>query len=119
MKRTILLILFLLAACGLSHAQPDEAGFIYDARGKRDPFSPLVDADGRYRSEEGLVYSADELKLSGILWDPEGKSSCLINNQIVKVGESIYGFMLKRITKDSVIITQGEEELVLRLSEEK
>ena len=99
-------------------AQQQEA-FIYNDGGRRDPFLPLIDEGGRYRLDTELVYSSDELKLSGILWDPQGRSSCLINNQILEVGEVIGGFTVVEITKNSVLLSKEGKEHIIRLSEEE
>lgn len=93
--------------------------FIYNDRGKRDPMVPLVDKDGRYLLSGEEFYSFSNLRLSGILWDPLGKSSALINNQIIKVGESIWGFKVINITKDSVTFFKDGKDYIIRLSEEK
>ena len=118
MKSFIWLLIFLLFTFSFAFGQVEES-FIYDDKGRRDPFRPLVDEDGRYLLEADVVYSSDELNLSGILWDPRGRSSCLINDQIVRVGEFIYGFTVKNITKDSVTISKNGKEYILRLSIEE
>ena len=105
MRNLILLLLSLFLSFNLEVAQAEEA-FTYQDKGRRDPFRPLVDQNGRYLLETELDYSSGELNLSGILWDPQGKSSALINNQIVGIGESVCGFMVKDITKDSVTISR-------------
>ena len=111
------LSIFLLLTFNSAFGQVEES-FVYDDKGRRDPFRPLLDEDGRYLLEADVVYSSDELNLSGILWDPRGRSSCLINEQIVRVGESIYGFTVKNMTKDSVTISKNGREFILRLSNE-
>lgn len=118
MRLFICPLIFLYVTCAFAFAQEDES-FIYDDKGRQDPFSPVVGKNGRYLLETEVFYSPDELNLSGILWDPQGASSCLINNQIVKIGESIGGFMVENITKDSVTITKDGKEYILRLSIEK
>ena len=96
-----------------------EGSFVYTDNGRRDPCLPLVDESGRYLLDTESSDSSAELRLSGILWDPQGKSSCLINNQIVKVGESVSGFMIKSITKDTVTLSKDSKECILRLSIEE
>ncbi len=78
-----------------------------------------MDKDGRYLTEIELPSSSDVLNLSGILWDPEGKSSALINNQVVKIGESICDFTVDHISKDSVIISKEGKEFILKVSKEE
>ncbi|MBU4346426.1 MAG: pilus assembly protein PilP [Candidatus Omnitrophica bacterium] len=113
----IWLALFFLSSFSFAFGQTRES-FVYSDGNRRDPFIPLVDKDGRYLLGEEELYSSDELYLSGILWDPQGKSSCLINNQIVRVGESVYGFMIKNISKDSVTVSKEGKEYIIRVSTE-
>lgn len=116
MKNPVLLLIFLLFQSSFVCAQQEEETFIYNDKGKRDPFVPLVDESGRYLLDEEGFCSFDDLSLSGILWDPEGKSSALINNQIVKIGESIGGFKVTDVTKDSVVLFKNGKEYIMRLS---
>jgi len=118
MKSFIWLSIFLLLTFNSTFGQTEEP-FVYDDKGRRNPFLPLVDKDGRYLLEADVVYSSDELNLSGILWDPQGRSSCLINDQVARIGESIYGFTIKNITKDSVAISKNGKEYILKLSIEE
>ncbi len=118
-KLTLSFLVFLLLKSAPAFSQEPKPGyFVYIDKGRRDPFIPLVAQDGRYLSDSEELISSDELNLSGILWDPKGRSSCLINNQIIKLGESIYGFKIKNIAKDSVIVSKEGEEYIIRLSTE-
>ena len=117
MRNLVLFLIFLLLKFSPAFGQTPES-FVYTDKGRRNPFIPLVDKDGRYLLGEEELYSSDELSLSGILWDPQGRSSCLLNNQIVKVGESVYGFTIKNITKDSVTVSKEGKEYIIRVSTE-
>ena len=118
MKTFVLLLIIFILSYGLVFAQEEET-FVYTDKGKRDPFVPLVDENGRYLFDSEEFCTFDDLNLSGILWDPEGKSSCLINNQIVKIGDSIGGFKVTNVTKDSVMLFKNGKEYILRLSIEQ
>jgi type II secretory pathway component PulC len=111
MKNFILLLIFLLLHQSCVFAE-GELFSNYDDKGRRDPFFALVDKDGRYISD--AEYSGG-LKLSGILWDPQGQSSALINTQVLRIGESINGFVIKKITKNSVTISKEGKNYILRL----
>ncbi len=93
-----------------------EKTFIYDHKGRRDPLLPLVNEKGQYLLDPQLPYSSSEIKISGILWDPQGRSSVIVNNQIVKVGESVSGFMIERIDKESVTISKDGKKYIMKLS---
>ncbi|MCQ9208024.1 MAG: DUF2531 family protein [Omnitrophica bacterium] len=114
----IWLFLALVLTLNFSFAQAEEV-FIYQDKGRRDPFRPLVDENGQYVLGAERPYSSGVLNLSGILWDSQGKSSALINNQVVKIGESISGFTIENITKDSVTLSKDGKEYTIELSIEK
>ncbi|MBN3038669.1 MAG: hypothetical protein JW869_04540 [Candidatus Omnitrophica bacterium] len=119
MKNSIVLFfIILLLASDLALGQVKE-GFNYDDQGKRDPFVPLVDAMGRYILEEGEMLSITDLDLSGILWDPNGNSTALINDQIVSTGDSFYGFLIKEINESSVTVSQSGQDYTLWLTIEE
>ena len=111
------LLIFVLFTFSFVFGQVEES-FTYDDKGRRDPLLPLVDENGRYLLEADSLYFPAELNLSGILWDPEGKSSALINNQIVKIGESTCGFMIEDITQDSVTVSKDGKEYIISLATE-
>ena len=116
MKNLILkTILFILISCALALAQekgiPD-----YDDQDRRDPFAALVDENGHFMLEVKPAHSFGELELSGILWDPQGKSSALISGQMLKEGDAICGFTVKAITKESVVFLREGREYTLRIT---
>jgi hypothetical protein len=109
----VLCLLIFIMQVNTAFGQGEEA-FSYDNKGNRDPLVPLVDEQGRFILEEGEIYSFADLELIGILWDPDGgKSSALINDQVVKVGETFHGFLIKDITQNSVTVSQDGQEYVL------
>lgn len=114
MNQFIWILIFLLLTPSSAFGQIEQS-FNYEDKGRRDPFLSLVDKNGNYLLKTELLYSSSELQLSGILWDPQGKSSALINNQVVKVGESIFGFVIKDITKESVIVSKDNQEFILKV----
>lgn len=111
-------LMILLLEAQLAWADQGE-GFIYSDKGRRDPFISLIDNEGRYVTELGTPLAYGSLKLSGILWDPKGKSSCLVNGQILKVGDLISGFTIKAITKNNVIAVKDGKDYRLELSSER
>lgn len=115
MKIVPFLIICLFLSLSLVRGEEQNAAFTYNSQDKRDPFLPLVDENGFYLADTTLL-SPDELSLSGILWDPQGKSSALINNKMVTVGKAIYGFIIKDIAKDSVTLYKDGKEYIIRLS---
>ncbi len=102
-----------------------ERPWSYDARGRCDPFVPLV-RDGRPVACDPSVSTTGELKaavvrpvLGGILWDPDGHSIALINGTEAKVGDVVGGFEIQAIHRDEVVLTHEEERVVLRINFEE
>lgn len=118
MRYFIWLLALIFFSFNLTFAE-EEQPFIYDDQGKRDPFLSLVDKNGRYLLDSSLGDSTAGLNLSGILWDPQGKSSALINNQIVKIGETISGFTVTDISEDSVTVLKNDETYTINVLEGK
>ncbi len=115
-------IVALSAAWGLgAMAQGDAASdgaFVYEPKGRRDPFVPLV-RDGRLlgRPRDPGALTGLQPILYGILWDRDGKSIALINDQEVNVGDAVGSFQVEQILPDSVVlIREGGESVVLELA---
>jgi hypothetical protein len=94
-------ILFLL----VSFAEDE---FVYNAKGKRNPFIPLVTSDGRL-----LKLDKDETKgalsIEGIIYDKDGRSYALVNGEVVEVGSPIDGYQVLKIEEHKVIfIKEGQ-----------
>ena len=114
---------FMLIGCfffsAASHTMADDAGksfFKYDPRGKRDPFSALV-RDGRLVGVSIKPAQVNEKPiLHGILWDPSGRSIALINDTEARVGETIGGYEIIEIRRNSVIVSNGGEPVVLEIA---
>lgn len=87
----------------------------YDPKGRRDPFVPLV-RDGRIIEAGAWTEgAAGEPTLQGVLWDPSGGSIALINDQEVRVGQSVGPYRVMEIRRDAVVLSGGEGLVVLRL----
>lgn len=104
---------FILVCC---YAQEQ---FIYDAKGRRNPFIPLVTPDGRLLELEPRKENAD-LFLEGIIYDEHGISYAIVNGEIVNVGDKVGEFQVLKIEKDKVIfIKEGQaKEVELKREEE-
>lgn len=92
--------------------------FIYNAKEKRNPFIPLVTSDGRLlklEQEEGPT----GLALEGIIYDEHGVSYCMVNGQVVKIGDMIGDFQVLKIEKDKVVFIKEGEPLEVPLKKEE
>jgi len=104
-----------LVACSLIFAQEE---FKYDAKGKRDPFIPLVTPDGRFlklEKEEGV----SGVSLEGIIYDEHGLSCALVNGEVVRVSDKIGDYQVLKIEKNKVIFIKGGQALEIELKEEE
>ena len=64
---------------------------LYNAKGKRDPFTPLV-ASGSKAAAGGLlgVESIEEVVVEGIVCDPDPKNSvAVVNGSVLKEGDEV------------------------------
>lgn len=69
----------------------------------RNPFVPW-----------GTALATSDLVLMGIVWDEENPK-CVINGVIVEAGGTVAGKVVKEIRQDRVLLSDGEEEWVLRV----
>ncbi len=102
---------------GPLRAEPQKPSGSYDAKGKRDPFVPLV-RDGRLVStstDAAASAKPSDIFLAGILWDPGGRSIALINDAEVTVGETINDYQVLEIRQDAVVLDRGGNPVVLQL----
>lgn len=71
-----------------------------------------------YRPTGGSAVSQKvELHLLGVLFR-EYRAHALINNHIVAVGDELEGFRVTEITRDSVVLDNGETIVTLRVTKE-
>jgi hypothetical protein len=99
----------------LSYAQQQ---FIYDAKGKRNPFIPLVTPDGRLLNLEQEEVKKD-LILEGIIYDKNGLSYAVVNGEIVKIGDRVDVYQVLKIEKEKIILIKEGEPLELYLKKEE
>ncbi|MFH1413240.1 MAG: hypothetical protein ABIG56_00105 [Candidatus Omnitrophota bacterium] len=94
-----------------------EEGFLYNAQGKRNPFSPLV-------TSEGLLLKLDAPKspsglyLEGVIFDENGRSYAIVNTEVVMAGDMIDGYQLLKIEKNKVFFTKEGQITEILLEKE-
>lgn len=91
---------------------PDgEAPKGYDSGGKRDPFLPLVTGEKRpAKMGIELVETVEDVRLEGIIVDSGGLSMAVINDTLMKEGETQYAVALKKVEKNAVLLTIHDTE---------
>jgi hypothetical protein len=91
--------------------------FRYEAKGRRDPFEPLVQ-DGRLvrPMTSGPGIEGDAPLLKGILWDSDGESIALLSDGEYHVGDVVSGYQVVEIRRDAVVLASGGRRTVLQIS---
>ena len=95
-----------------------EEGFQYDAKSKRDPFTPLISETGGYASDASEASAIEDIRLEGIVWDEVSGSIAIINGEIAKEGDFLGSVKILKINKDSVIFDVNGESLEIGLNKE-
>jgi hypothetical protein len=85
--------------------------FVYESHGRRDPFLSLVSPQG-YILNFGIDIEASDLKIEGIIYDPNGESVAIVNGVVVKVGDYIGNFKIIDIASNKVVFIRNEEEVI-------
>jgi hypothetical protein len=93
--------------------------FVYDDRGKRNPFIPLVTPDGMILNLDKTEEKKQDLAIEGIIYDRYGLSYALVNGEVVKVGDTIGEYQVLKVEKDRVIFIKEGEPLVVKFKEEE
>lgn len=93
-----------------------EERFVYNNKGKRDPFLPLVTETGQILELEPKETTS--LNLEGIIFDEKGKSLAVINGVVLEKGEAFDNYLVFEIKEDEVILIRGSEKSVLQLHRE-
>ena len=104
-----------LAAKELVEGKP----FVYNDAGKRDPFWPLVSETGAILRYDESALSASDMTLMGVLTGSDNKRVAVINGTIVKEGDMLGTFKVKRVASAFVVLDNGQEEIQLRLRKEE
>ena len=91
-----------------------EDNFVYNSKGKRDPFMPLVTSEGYIISVEEELFASD-MNLEGIIFDVQGRSLAIINGKVVKVGDNIGSYTILEIGQTKVILAKEAEKYILEL----
>lgn len=117
MRRILFTVLTVLIICLSVYAAP--GGFVYDSKGNRDPFVPLVTKGGIYVGSWQTNDLAEEITLGGIIYDPAGGSMAIINGTIVKEGDRLLNLKVLKIEKNRIIFLKGDKELIIKLNEDR
>jgi hypothetical protein len=115
MKSSIMALLLSLMLSSVVLAA--EEGFIYDDRGERDPFWPLVTA-GNALVNYDTTFTVSEMVLEGVIEDGRG-GMAIINGTVVEVGKTIGGYVVQKITPNRVVLEKDGQTTELSLKKEE
>jgi hypothetical protein len=101
--------------CDFAWAQEQ---FIYDEKGRRNPFIPLVTADGRIINLEKQEKKG-EILIEGIIYDKHGLSYALVNGEPVQVGDKVGDYQVLKVEQDKVIFIKEGELFAVELKKEE
>jgi hypothetical protein len=98
---------FGIIACEVSYA----AQSLYDAKGRRDPFTPLITSDAKVTKTgvvSGLmrVETLDEIIVEGVMNDNDPKKSVIIlNGSVLREGEVAGNVKVVKLQADGAVIS--------------
>lgn len=91
--------------------------FRYDRQDKRDPF--FISTDRPQTIESTTTASPAHFKLEGVIVDPNGASMAIIDGTIIKLGEKVGGYQVKKISKDGVLFSDGDRDIWVAIRTEE
>ncbi|MHB8155448.1 MAG: hypothetical protein ACYDFR_05290 [Candidatus Omnitrophota bacterium] len=116
-KRFLIFLLLTLVFCRVVFAQE---GFTYDAKGKRNPFIPLVTPQGRLlKLDKQEATSVEGLAIEGIIYDKFGRSFAIVNANVVGIGDLVGDYQVLKIQENKVIFIKDGEPLEVELTKEE
>ena len=114
LKKIFLLNLFFLFAFCFSFAESD---FVYDAKGERNPFMPLVTSEGRLITIKSRSVT-EGIALEGIIYDKISMSYAIVNGSVVKVGDFVGDYQVLKIEEKKVIFIKDGQPFEVELKKE-
>ncbi|MDD5129492.1 MAG: hypothetical protein PHS66_00345 [Candidatus Omnitrophica bacterium] len=97
-----------------------QEGFVYNAKGKRNPFIPLVTPEGRLLKLDKRENTAPQgLAIEGIIFDKFGRSFAIVNAEVVGIGDMVGDFQVLKILENKVIFIRSGELLEVELNKEE
>ena len=115
-KRFLIFLFLSFIFCSTAFAQNE---FVYDAKGKRNPFIPLVTPEGRLlKLDKPEATSIEGLAVEGIIYDKFGRSFAIVNSNVVGIGDVVGAYQVLKIQENKVIFIKDGEPLEVELTKE-
>jgi len=100
-----------------------EQRYIYDSRGKRNPFTPLITPDGRFvkleKTEKSGKPDKVDIVVEGIIYDKYGRSYALVNGLVVGVGDFVGDYQVLKVEQKKVLLIKEGQIREIELSKEE
>ena len=91
--------------------------FSYDAKGRRNPFIPLVTPEGRLLKLDKQEDTGQQgLTIEGIIYDKLGRSFAIVNATVVGIGDMVGDYQVLKIFDNKVIFIRNGEPLEVELN---
>ena len=106
-----------LAGCLLLVVGSSVAEAAYQAHGKRDPFVPLLTANGQRihppGGDEETAPGVASVALQGIVYDAKTESYAILNGRVIRLGETMEGMTVTAITPTTVTVMMNGQSYQL------
>ena len=114
LNKKLLISLFILIITSSAFC---ESEFVYDAKGRRNPFIQLVTPEGRLlKLDKQDQNSSGGLSIEGIIYDKFGRCFAIVNSTVVGIGDSVGDYQVLKILEDKVIFIKDGEPLEVELT---
>jgi len=115
--------IFLISLLGLLHPNiihPETDSFVYDSKGRRDPFSIVVSLKpGEIdKNPSAKLLELSQIEIQGILWDSTSPL-VMVKDEILAIGEEINQAKIVEIDPNQVILEYKGEKITLTVIEEE
>jgi len=116
-KKLLFILILFITICRSGFGQDE---FVYDSKGKRNPFIPLVTAEGRLlKLDKQDTVSSGGLFIEGIIYDKFGRSFAIVNTEVVGIGDIVGDYQVLKIFENKVVFVKDGEPLEVELTKEE
>jgi len=117
LNKKLLFFLFFLSILTSVFCQDE---FVYDVKGRRNPFIPLVTPEGRLlKLDKQDTASSGGLAIEGIIYDKLGRSFAIVNTEVVGIGDTVGDYQVLKIFENKVVFIKDGEPLEVELTKEE
>lgn len=115
-KKFLICLLLFFTNLALVFGQTE---FVYEDKGKRNPFVPLVTPEGRLlKLDKQSITSSEGLAIEGIIYDKFGRSFAIVNTEVVGIGDSVGDYQVLKIFEDKVVFIKDGQPLEVEFNKE-